>query len=125
MFDPFQILATLCSLAVGATLIIVPILALVLLLQTRQRLGILEREVARLRQKVAAAPVEVVEAIPVEEVGAVSEKRIEPKRRLRPVLPIAAAAPDWSKLEAWLGVRALGWAAVVLLVFAGAYFLKI
>src|SRR5262249_10963240 len=35
------------------------------------------------------------------------------------------APVDWGKFEAWLGVRGLGWAAIVLLFFATAYFLKL
>jgi uncharacterized membrane protein len=46
-----------------------------------------------------------------------------PARRPKPLKPSTAAfdAPD---LEAWLGRRGLGWVAVLLLLFAGGFFLK-
>ncbi len=123
MFDALQILGTLCTLAVGAALLAIPIVALVMLLQMRQRLTMLEKEVKRLGRAEPRPVEEPIEIFPVAEVEPRVAQPSEPKKR-RP-RPTPSTTPDWSKLEAWLGVRALGWAAVALLLIAGAYFLKL
>ncbi|HEY7158902.1 MAG TPA: DUF2339 domain-containing protein [Gemmataceae bacterium] len=100
------------------------------LTRLENRLEILERAVARLRRsrepptvaeeapppvvsaETSVAPAEVLEAIPAE------AARPQP----RPALPIHE--PDADTLESWIGRQGFGWAAVVLLLFATAFFLK-
>jgi hypothetical protein len=94
------------------------------------RLRELEREVARLRRRQgSAAPLEEEPpfAIPVDEVtnrtvvrepGAAESSRPPPH-------PVAhLQGPDAATLESWIGRQGFGWAAVVLLLFATAFFLK-
>jgi uncharacterized membrane protein len=110
-------------------IILLPILALIRTGRIRElasRLGALEDEVARLRRMLrrreeaeapeperptaeAVAPAELPEALPV----------TPPARRRRVLVP-----EDTAWLEEWIGRRGLGWAAVVLLLFATAFFLK-
>ncbi len=56
MYDALQLLGVLCSLAVGLALLVVPIVVLILLVRTRQRLAVLESEVKRLGKSAAATP---------------------------------------------------------------------
>jgi uncharacterized membrane protein len=79
------------------------------------RLENLEREVARLRRR--QEPVTVVEEEPPLVVAA------EPPRpQPRPTPHVAS--PDTDTLESWIGRQGFGWVAVVLLLFATAFFLK-
>jgi uncharacterized membrane protein len=131
-------LVVLCLLGL---LFVLPVLAIVRtqrIAELAQRVADLEREVARLRRRPAEqaseAPspevsyhTEVVESLPapVEETAAevlptAAEPPPAPPRRRRPALPPA----DSATLEAWIGEKGLGWAAVVLLLFATAFFLK-
>jgi uncharacterized membrane protein len=116
-----------------------PIIALVrtrAIAPLRGRVEDLEREVTRLRRALrraeAAQPdapvrTEVVESVPPAEeeplgalpVEAAATPRAAAPRRRLPTPPTEAAA-----LESWVGQKALGWVAVVLLLFAAAFFLK-
>ncbi len=118
-------------------LIWVLVVPLVALLRTRQirvladRLADVERELARLRRaakapapEAAAAaeppPEEVLTALPVVEARPPRPPRPAAPPRKRPPAP----ALDAAALEAWIGRQGMGWAAVVLLLFATAFFLK-
>jgi uncharacterized membrane protein len=124
MFDFLSIAGSCCTLAIGAAFLVLPIIAMVMIVQLRQRLFDLEREVKALRQRepepIAEAPIQAILVEP--EPSAPTQEKPKPKKH-RPAKPVSTA--DWSKWEVWLGVRVLGWAAVVLLVFAGGYFLKL
>lgn len=89
------------------------------------RLEKLEREVARIRRK------EVVEEPPL----AVAAEEATPETEVLEALPAEPSrpsppparpgpGPDAATLEAWIGRQGFGWAAVVLLLFATAFFLK-
>ncbi|HYV39895.1 MAG TPA: hypothetical protein VE988_29680, partial [Gemmataceae bacterium] len=113
-----------------ALAVCIVVLPLVALARTRhigelvQRVDDLERTVRRLRvgnavpEPIAKSPAAQPESIaktpesPHEEIPVVT-----PARRPRPAVPEV-------NLEAWIGGRALGWIAVVLLIFAAAFFLR-
>jgi uncharacterized membrane protein len=93
-----------------------------------ERLDELDEEVRRLRRQVrrlreAEEPAGEPEAAaepPVEVTPLPGVEPAEPRRRRFPRVP----KPDAISLEDWIGRRGLGWAAVVLLLFATAFFLK-
>ncbi len=87
----------------------------------RARVEQLEREVGRLRRRgvePAAAPAPVMAPPPHEE-EILTAIPVARHRRL-----LAVPRADAATLEAWIGRQGLGWAAVVLLLFAAAFFLK-
>jgi uncharacterized membrane protein len=113
-----------------AALFILPIIAIVRsrrVGELSQRIDDLEDEVRRLRRRVRRVA-EVVEPEPEPEPGepldVVALPEVEPgeprRRRRGPLFE----PPDAVTLEDWIGRRGLGWAAVVLLLFATAFFLK-
>jgi uncharacterized membrane protein len=140
-----EMLGVLCTLlvvlALALWLVGVPIYLLVRLNELgslRERLGRLERELAHERHGEAPAtvePIPVLEAaspprevkehvrpappVPPERPGEVPPPRL-PRRRPVPS-PSPLAGID---LEAWIGKRGLGWLAVILLIFAAAFFIK-
>ena len=129
-YDAVSLLGVLCTLAIGAALLAVPIIGIVVVLQTRQRLSVLEREVKRLSAGAATTPKpasddEPMEVVLVDDDTASAAPSVELKKKRPRPKPKPIPGPDWSKLEAWLGVRGLGWTAVVLFLIAGAYFLKL
>jgi uncharacterized membrane protein len=100
---------------VVAAAIVLPIVALLRVqgaAALAKRVEALEREVRRLRRPEPSPELVAVEAEP-DEIPEV--QAVQPVRRPRRETP----SPN---LEAWIGGRALGWTAVVLLVFAAAYF---
>jgi uncharacterized membrane protein len=119
------ILGALCALLVVAVLLGLPIFALIQFSQLKTRLQKLERDVSKLRRNVAATEIVAdAEPIPVVLPVPAPAEHGERKTRHKP-RPVDTGGPDWTKLEAWLGVRALGWAAVVLLLITAAFFLKL
>ena len=113
--------------------LVVPIIALVRsrgLGELRRRLDDLEDDMRRLRRLVrrrpgAEAPAvepepEAEAARPVTEQEPVVVMPVDRPRRRGPLFQPPTAA----SLEEWIGRRGLGWAAVVLLLFATAFFLK-
>jgi uncharacterized membrane protein len=96
-----------------------------------QRLDELEDEVRRLRRQVrrraaeAPAAEETPTPAPAEPVSEAQPADVLPAEEPRPsrrrTLPLPT---DAVSLEDWIGRRGLGWAAVVLLLFATAFFLK-
>jgi uncharacterized membrane protein len=116
-----------------AALLVLPIIAFVRsrrIGELTRRLEDLEDDVRRLRRLVrkkaeAETPVEVAPepeaAEPVNVTEAPEVLPAEPQRRRRSPLFQPANAVT---LEDWIGRRGLGWAAVVLLLFATAFFLK-
>jgi uncharacterized membrane protein len=129
VYGIITLVAVVLILGFLAALIILPILAYLRsgrALALSQRVDDLEDEVRRLRRQLRRRPVEepaepareepVPEAQPAEVLPA-EEPQPAPRRR---ILPPA----DAISLEDWIGRRGLGWAAVVLLLFATAFFLK-
>jgi uncharacterized membrane protein len=131
-----SLIGLLIMAVVLAVVVALPILALTQFFQIKQRLQTLEREVRQLRKKASAAAGPTLateeqgaeaEVVPIVELAPQpaepAEPRHERKRRHEPD-PVRTE-PDWARLEAWLGMRGLGWAAVVLLLFTGGFFLKL
>jgi len=119
-------LVPLLFLAVIA-LAIVSIAALIRsgrIVELNARLRDLEEAVARLQWRGEARAVEPetppTEAIAVAELAEVIPVAEHRQRQPRP----AAPRTDAATLEDWIGRRGLGWVAVVLLLFATAFFLK-
>ena len=127
--EAIALLAMLLVLAMLAALVVLPIVAVVQFFVMKRRLDALEREVRRLAKRERAEPagetpilLEVVEPEPAPPVETPAEApRPAKKKRERP----RVEGPDWSHVEAWLGVRGLGWAAVVVLIFTAGFFLKV
>jgi uncharacterized membrane protein len=127
------VFAFLLVLGTFAWVFVVPLVAL---LRTRQirgladRLNEVERELVRLRRAAKAIPTAEAappERVPSEVLNALPVAEAEPAPRPRPAAPPrkwAAPALDSATLEAWIGRQGMGWAAVVLLLFATAFFLK-
>lgn len=124
-----SLLGLLVVLVLLACIFGLPIFAAVRAYQLGRRLDQLEREVRRLRRDAAERRERVVEV----EKAAIAEQvpilaTADEVVPAEPVEPIPEAAPsglDLSRLEEWIGARGLGWAAVVLLLFAAAFFLKV
>lgn len=114
-----SVIGALVALAFLAAAVAVPIVALVALLQVRalsRRVASLEKALrGQTRPATDAAP--VVEPVP--EIAAVAEE-------IPVVLESQEAKPRQSAafVEALIGGRVLGWAAVVLLIFAAGFFLR-
>jgi uncharacterized membrane protein len=127
-----DIVVVLGLLCVTMGIVVVAVLPIVLLMQfsdIKNRLRTLEGEVRRLHESARASSSaeepRVVELAPaIEEPRAVEREVAEVSPRSRGGLAEPHEA-DWAKLEAWLGLRGLGWAAVVLLLFTGAFFFKV
>jgi uncharacterized membrane protein len=135
-----------CVVAGLVAMLALPIIALVRtrrIAELTERVAWLEREILRQRHAAgetaaseppaSAKPIESVQAAPAKEeevldvLPATTTAPAEepapaaaPPRRRRP----AALDADAATLESWVGQKALGWAAVVLLLFATAFFLK-
>ncbi len=132
MYEALAVLVGLFVLAILAGIFVLPIVALVRtrrIGELRARVERLEHEVRRLRSAPAVRPVE--EPIEIAEEAAVSEPTavraaaaVEEIPSVLPVHPQPAPGPAFAGVEAWIGVRALGWVAVVLLVFATGFFLQ-
>jgi uncharacterized membrane protein len=116
-----------------AAVFVLPIIAFVRsrrVAELSQRLDELDDEVRRLRRQVrrlreaeeppAEEEAEPATVTPVEVTEQPEARPAEPRRRRGPLL----RPPDAISLEDWIGRRGLGWAAVVLLLFATAFFLK-
>ena len=93
------------------------------------RISRLTKQLQRLEERLAqsgpaAAPAapEVRLEEPIQAVMVVPEPPPLPERA--PAAPPAPLQPAGAALEAWIGRRGLGWVAVVLLLFATAFFLK-
>src|SRR5689334_15733504 len=129
MLDTILALAFLIGIAGIVVALIVAVQRGQALGRLNARLEKLEREVARMRRLQEAARIaeeapegvaaeestpelEVLEALPAEP----SPPRPPPARHVQ--------GPDADTLEAWIGRQGFGWAAVVLLLFATAFFLK-
>lgn len=129
-------LLALLVLGLVVYVLVLPIIAIVRtgrIAEISERLRRLEGDVRRLRQLGAAehparpmpAEANVVPESPASEAPGAAAGPAVP----RPLAPQAgadeaAAQTDWAAVEAWIGGRGLGWAAVVLLVFAAGFFLK-
>jgi uncharacterized membrane protein len=127
MAEPIvTLLGTLLILAVIVLFFVLPILAgtrareLDLL---RARLDRLERELDLLRRGAVPAPSAAVET-PAAQTP--PPRLVDVLTALPAARPRAAgpAGPDAAAVEAWVGRQGLGWTAVVLLLFATAFFLK-
>jgi uncharacterized membrane protein len=120
-------IVVLVVLAIPATVIILGYLALA---RTEQIAGLLrrvndlEREVRRLKTA-PARPLASAEREPVHVENAQEMPTTVPEV-IPVVLPAAKAEPSETEMlvEQWIGSRALGWIAVVLLVFAVGFFLR-
>ncbi len=119
----------LLVLALLAGLLILPIIALVRTNRIQDLIGRVERlewEVRRLRS--VAAHLAPAEPAPLPATAVTEEPIPEARPVPREELPTARPAPPartgFPGIEEWLGVRGLGWVAVVLLLFATAFFLQ-
>jgi uncharacterized membrane protein len=142
MFDFLIPLFSCVGLAVVALLLIVPFIALY---RTRRleevlvRLRRLERDLESLRETpptkepppAAVSPIAPPQvAAPAAETTfervADAEPIIDPSPPSSPRQPRKPRPPEWtsSDFEQWLGARGLGWAAVILLLFATAFFFR-
>lgn len=121
MFEAtLTMLVMIFVLALLAAVVVVPIIVLVQFGDLKARLHRLEREVSDLRKRAVAT--EIVEAEPA---PAVVVAPADPhKKRNKPSLNLSEG-PDWTRVEAWFGVRGLGWTAVVLLLLTTAFFFKV
>lgn len=130
------LLGGLLFLGLLAFFILIPIYTFINLRKTRElsdRFDRLERQFFRLHVRLeargateAAPEPEVAEAAPVEEARPAPR---EPRPVPAPPRPTEPAPPptevfDALHLESWLGRKALGWVAVLLLLFATGFFLK-
>jgi hypothetical protein len=125
-----SLLGILVCLGVIGLIIVLPIIALVRgrrVEELSRRLDELEDEVRRLRRQVRGQAGPETPATEPEPAEAVTEATPPesapagpPRRRSWPTI----RPPDAVSLEQWIGRRGLGWAAVVLLLFATAFFLQ-
>src|SRR6185503_9452023 len=112
--DPTVLILVLLLLAVLGTAIVLPIVALVISVKTRNR-------IARLEAALAGRPV-VVEPRPEPAPTPPPPIAPEPPPPPRPALPTTSL--NAFELESIIGRRGVGWVAVVLILFATAFFLK-
>src|SRR5262245_56244999 len=121
----FGLVSVCLVLGVVGAVIVLPIVALVRATQVGRRLDRLEHELHELRRsgapRAAPAPREAIAEHPPPQApreleppveGTLAEPRPEPEHAV-------------SALEALIGARALGWVAVVLLLIATAFFLRL
>ena len=116
------LLVVLVVAALLAGVFVLPLLAFLRTLQIgelRERLDRLEHDVARLRHGAPRPPAE-----PAHERLTTHVEEALPAEPVRPARRRVAVPTDAATLEAWLGRKGLGWMAVVLLLFATAFFLK-
>ncbi|HLJ94289.1 MAG TPA: DUF2339 domain-containing protein [Gemmataceae bacterium] len=116
-------------LAILGCTIVLPILALVRTRQIKRladRLERLEQEVRRLGHGAQEEPIPVAipatSATPAEREAVPAAAAASSPGRGRWTGPVHWTPPE--NLETWIGRRGLGWVAVVLLLFAAAFFLK-
>ncbi len=125
-----EVLAMLAFLSIVAVLLLGPlILSIIALIRTR-RIGALERRIEQLnalvRQLAVHAPGGVAGPEPATSEPSAAILEPEPTRNR----PVAGRLRKWSvdrepiDWEGLIGQRALGWVAVVVLVFAAAFFLR-
>jgi uncharacterized membrane protein len=122
--DGLAVFFGLIALLIGGCVLILPIVAFVRTLRITE----IEHRLARIesilaRQRVEARPAEPV----IEDAIRVDEEPPPERPRPRPHRPPSRPAPvppDSAAIESWLGQKFMGWAAVVLLLFATAFFLK-
>jgi uncharacterized membrane protein len=135
------VLVMLLVLGGLVAVLVLPILAFVRsqrIVELSQRIERLERVVERLHRAAQTAPVEAPHRTEVVEIDRPEQPGEEEPLE---VLPASSPAPpatvarksrkrpavldsDAATLESWVGQKALGWSAVVLLLFAAAFFLK-
>lgn len=122
MFEELAALFVCIALIVGGGLFIIPFIALH---RTRRideilaRLRSVESQLERLRPPPPLPPEITLQDADLEPAPG------KPRRIVaRP--PPVAASPEWSAIdwETWLGARGLGWAAIILLLFATAFFFR-
>lgn len=113
----------LVALLVLMLAVAVPIVALVLAIVTFRRLGMLQRRIESLESPKHGAPTTVAES-PAPPPWAPTPVATAPSatQSAAPIPPRPPAARI--DLEQIIGRRALGWVAVVLLIFAAAFFLR-
>jgi uncharacterized membrane protein len=131
------VIVVLVLLFLGAVAVAVLVLPIIALIRTnriqdlRRRLEELETEVAELRRlpprpteaappPVPAAPEAMMDVLPAEPAPAAPT----PPQPAPAPAPAATATDSLRDLEDWIGRRGLGWVAVILLLFAAAFFLK-
>ncbi len=108
----------LLLIAVVLTAIALPIVAIVLSVTSRRRISRLENRIDRLEAMLVTHPA-VPSAVEIKPEPAPQPQPEPPPPRPRPATTINAA-----QLESVIGRRWVGWAAVVVILFATAFFLK-
>jgi len=125
--DSLFVLLLLLLLASLMAAIVLPIVAIVISVKTRRRLEALEAALAGRPVVVASGPPEPVRAPPP------PEPVVQPPPPITPEPPPPPPPPrvsprgkslDAFELESLIGRRGVGWVAVVLILFATAFFLK-
>jgi uncharacterized membrane protein len=120
-------LAILLLIAVAACVIVLPVVA-ILHAQRIARLSARLRQLEdRLQQESAPKAPTAPVAPQVELEQPIAAALVAEETSAGPVAPALspfAAEPDAATVEEWIGRRGLGWVAVVLLLFATAFFLK-
>ena len=125
--DGLAVFFGLIALLIFGCALILPIVAFVRTL----RIGEIEHRLARIESILArrsraeepSAELEppIEDAIPVEDAPPVRRPRLRPDHAPRRPTPEPA---DSATIESWLGQKFMGWAAVLLLLFATGFFLK-
>lgn len=132
--EQFIILLLLLVVVLLTLAIVLPIIALVRANRIGQltvRLDRMERELSRIRGTEAREALVAEAPDAGDEVTAIPE--VPDTLPVGPAMPIrgptprhetAPPAPETEEIESWIGRRALGWVAVVLLLLATAFFIK-
>ena len=122
--DGLAIFFGLIALLLVGCALILPIVAFVRTLRLAEiehRLARIESMLARSRRDEAPAEPAIEDAIPVEDEPPPVRPHLRPDHAPRRTAPVPA---DSATIESWLGQKFMGWAAVLLLLFATGFFLK-
>ena len=125
--DSLFVLLLLLLLASLMAAIVLPIVSLVISVKTRRRLEALEATLAGRPVVVAPGPPEPVRAPPPPPEPVIQPPPIAPEPPPPPpprVSPPPRKSLNAFELESLIGRRGVGWVAVVLILFATAFFLK-
>jgi uncharacterized membrane protein len=116
--DPiFDLFIVLILVAVVITAIVLPIVVLVISLHSRRRISRIENRLERIEAALAGRSVSPPVAEP-------SPQEPPPEPEIAPPPPLITPSLNAAQLESVIGRRWVGWAAIALILFATAFFLK-